>query len=162
MNRAFLLTGGNIGQPLTTLKNAMHAIEDQCGPILKHSSIYQTAAWGNEEQPDFLNQVIVIETKMAPAELLKTLLDIEQDLGRTRNKKYDPRIIDIDILFYNDLILTTENLEIPHPRLHLRKFVLVPLNEVESEFVHPVFNKKVSQLLVECQDVLNVKKFSTK
>ena len=162
MNKAFLLTGGNIGHPFITLEKAMQAIGRQCGPIIKHSSIYKTAAWGNEEQPDFLNQVLQVDTEMEPEQLLGTLLDIEQQLGRTRNKKYDPRTIDIDILFYNNLILKTEKLEIPHPRLHLRRFVLVPLNEVASGLVHPVFNKTISQLLDECPDVLNVKKFSGK
>jgi len=162
MNIAFLLTGGNMGNSFSTLQEAASAIEEKCGAIVQRSAIYQTAAWGNEDQPDFLNQVLKISTELGAHELLKILLDIEQMLGRTRHKKYDPRIIDIDILFFNDLVINTEDLQIPHPRLQLRRFVLVPLNEIASHLVHPVFHKNVKELLEDCPDVLNVKKFSGK
>ena len=162
MNKAYLLTGSNMGDRLSNLTTAIHAITKNCGEIITQSSIYQTAAWGNENQPDFLNQAILIDTRLKPLELLQVLLSIEKKIGRIRNKKNDPRTIDIDVLFYNDLILDTAELQVPHPRLHLRRFVLVPLNEVAPHLIHPVLHQPIQELLNKCPDKLNVKKFSSK
>lgn len=155
---AYLITGSNIGDRNLHLQNAIEQINLYCGKILRTSAIYETAAWGNENQDSFYNQVLEIETEMQPEALLSKILAIEKDLGRIRNKKYDPRIIDIDILFIDDLIIYNENLKVPHPHIAKRKFVLTPLNELIPEFVHPVLQKKIAVLLRECSDALNVQK----
>ncbi len=160
MNTAYILTGGNLDHPLRQLTNAAAAIAIECGSIVSSSNIYQTAAWGNKAQPDFLNQVLCINTDLNPFKLLRKLLAIEKKMGRTRNNQYDPRIIDLDILFYNDLIIDSPSLQLPHPRLHLRRFVLVPLAGIAPLIQHPVLHKPILQLLQECSDPLNVKKFS--
>ena len=160
MNIAYILTGGNMGKPLQQLTAAAATICSECGTIVSQSSIYQTAAWGNEDQPDFLNQVLCINTLLNPFKLMRKLLALEKKMGRTRNLQNDPRIIDLDILFYNDLIIDKPSLQLPHPRLHLRRFVLVPLAEIAPQLLHPVLHKPVQQLLHECADTLNVKKFS--
>lgn len=162
MNKVYLLTGGNIGDRLKNLTVARKSIANDCGEIINQSSIYQTAPWGNENQSDFLNQVLLLQTKLKPLELLQALLLIEKELGRVRNKKNDPRVIDLDILFYNDLIMNTPELQLPHPRLHLRRFVLTPLNEIAPDLIHPLFNKNINYLFNVCSDLLNVKKFSPK
>lgn len=159
MNEAYLLTGGNIGNRLDYLSKAKEAIRKRCGSILKQSSIYETAAWGMENQEAFLNQVLKIETDLAPEVLLKTILQIEEELGRKRQLKYGPRTVDIDILFFNDEIINQEGLKIPHPQMQNRRFVLVPLNEIACGKIHPVFQKPVSELLDECPDLLEVNKF---
>lgn len=151
-----------MGDRLSNLTTAIHAITKNCGGIITQSSIYQTVAWGNENQPDFLNQILFLKTKLKPLELLDTLLSIEQEIGRIRNKKNDPRTIDIDVLFYNDLVLDTAKLQVPHPLLHLRRFVLVPLNEIAPHLIHPILHQPIQELLNKCPDKLNVKKFSSK
>jgi 2-amino-4-hydroxy-6-hydroxymethyldihydropteridine diphosphokinase len=158
MNKAYLLTGGNEGDRFLHMQQARANIELICGQLLLVSSIYETAPWGKTDQPDFLNQVILIDTKFSPEELLKSILSIEENGGRKRTVKNAPRTIDIDILFYNDLILEKPGLTIPHPRIAIRRFVLEPLNEISPEFVHPVLGKTMQQLLLECKDELGVKK----
>jgi 2-amino-4-hydroxy-6-hydroxymethyldihydropteridine diphosphokinase len=160
MNEAYLLTGGNIGVRLDYLARAKEAIKKKCGDILQVSSIYETAAWGMENQEAFLNQVLEIETNLNPDELLQSILQIEEGLGRKRELKYGPRTIDIDILFFNDQVIDQEGLKIPHPQLQNRRFVLVPLNEIASNKIHPIFKKTISQLLAECPDPLTVNKFN--
>ena len=159
MNRAYLLIGGNMGNREMYLFAAREKIQDLCGEIVSKSSIYQTAAWGLEDQDAFLNQVVVLSTAFNPVELLQTILLIEESIGRKREVKYGPRIIDIDILFYNDVIIQTDDLTIPHPQMQNRRFVLEPLNEVGPNLVHPVFQKTVSELLKACPDNLPVQKF---
>jgi 2-amino-4-hydroxy-6-hydroxymethyldihydropteridine diphosphokinase len=158
MNKAYLLTGGNEGDRFLHMKQARANIEHICGQLLLISSLYETAAWGKTDQPDFLNQVLLVRTSLGPAELLKAILSIEERGGRKRTVKNAPRTIDIDILFYNNLILQEPGLSIPHPRIADRRFVLQPLDEISPEFIHPVLNKTVHQLLLECQDELGVKK----
>jgi 2-amino-4-hydroxy-6-hydroxymethyldihydropteridine diphosphokinase len=157
MAKVYLLTGGNVGDSLKTLQRANGLIEERVGQIIKSSSVYKTAAWGKTDQDDFLNQVLEIETFLSPEELMDKLLDIEMDLGRKRLEKYGPRIIDLDILFYDDLILDSERLTIPHPQIQFRRFVLQPLNELEPELIHPVIKKSIGVLLKECPDLLEVK-----
>src|SRR3954468_19048602 len=128
MNKAYLLTGGNEGDKYQNMQQARTNIEHICGHILQVSSLYETAPWGKTDQPDFLNQVLLIETQWNPQELLKTILQIEEKGGRIRKIKNAPRTIDIDILFYNHLVLEETGLTIPHPRIAERRFVLEPLN----------------------------------
>ena len=152
MNKAYLLIGGNLGDRLAYLTQSKVYIEKQCGKIVAQSSYYETEAWGMKEQPAFLNQVILIETPFLASELLSQLLSIEKQLGRERRVALGPRTIDLDILYFNEEIVNEENLTIPHPRMTERKFVLIPLNEIAPQIVHPVFHKTTQELLKECQD----------
>lgn len=157
MAKVYLLTGGNVGDSLKTLERANGLIQEKVGTIIKSSSVYKTAAWGKTDQDDFLNQVLQTNTTLSPIGLMDILLDIEMELGRKRLEKYGPRIIDLDILFYDDLIINSDRLTIPHPQIQNRRFVLEPLNELEPELVHPLLKKSISKLLEECQDLLEVK-----
>lgn len=159
MNHTYLLTGGNLGDRMENLEAAKTTIGQRVGEILKVSAVYETAAWGKEDQPDYLNQVLELQTGNTAPALLKALLEIENELGRVRMEKYDSRLIDIDILFFNDAIIQQPQLTIPHPRLHERRFVLEPLCEIAPGFVHPVFKQSMAQLLQACNDPLYVKKF---
>jgi len=159
MNNTYLLLGSNMGNSKKQLSKAMGLIEKQIGKITRCSGLYSTAAWGNTNQPDFLNQVIMVQTKLTAAQTMHTILGIEKQMGRLRNVKNAPRIIDIDILFFNKEIIEEEQLTIPHPQIQNRRFVLVPLNELSPNFKHPVLGKTIHRLFIHCPDKLNVKKF---
>lgn len=161
MNEAYLCLGGNIGDREKALKLALLKITEETGKIESKSAIYETEAWGVENQQSYLNQCIKISTCLNPEQLIKILLSIEKSLGRERkfDHTYEPRTLDIDILFYNDLITEQEHLVIPHPRLQLRKFVLIPLNEIATNYLHPVLNKTIFNMLKECEDTSEVKLF---
>lgn len=156
MVRAFVLLGSNEGERATYLENARLRISQLAGKLSAASSIYETAAWGKEDQASFLNQVVGIETSLSPGLLLETLLAIEDSLGRTRTEKWAPRTIDLDILFYGDQVVEEPGLVIPHPAIEQRRFTLVPLAEVAPVFIHPVLKKSMKELLVECNDPLEV------
>jgi 2-amino-4-hydroxy-6-hydroxymethyldihydropteridine diphosphokinase len=158
MNKAYLLTGGNEGDRFLHMKQARANIEHICGQLLKVSSIYETAAWGKTDQPDFLNQILLVGTKLGPEALLHAILSIEEQGGRKRTVKNAPRTIDIDILFYNSLVMVEPGLSIPHPRIADRRFVLEPFDEISPEFIHPILKKSIHRLLLECKDELGVKK----
>ena len=158
MNKTYLLTGGNEGDRILHMQQARTNIELICGRVLQISSLYETAPWGKTDQPDFLNQVLLVETKLSPSYLLKAILSIEESLGRKRTVKNAPRTIDIDILFYEDLVLNETGLVIPHPRIADRRFVLEPMDEISADFLHPFLKKTIHQLLQECTDELEVKK----
>ena len=158
MHIIYLLTGSNIGDSELNLLKASKFIHQQIGKVVAASHVYKTEPWGNKDQQVFLNQVLKIETQLEPKQLLKTILEIENQMGRDRKIKWEPRIIDIDILFYDDQIIDEENLQIPHPLLHERRFTLVPLNEIASSFIHPKLNKSISQLLKICADTGIVEK----
>jgi 2-amino-4-hydroxy-6-hydroxymethyldihydropteridine diphosphokinase len=160
MNQTYLLTGGNEGDRFLHMQQARANIELICGRFLQVSSLYETAAWGKTDQADFLNQVLLLETNLSPRQLLQAILSIEEKGGRIRTVKNAPRTIDIDILFYNDLVLDEPGLTIPHPRIPDRRFVLEPLNEISPDYLHPVLGKTMSQLLLECTDDLAVKKIA--
>jgi 2-amino-4-hydroxy-6-hydroxymethyldihydropteridine diphosphokinase len=158
MNKAYLLTGGNEGDRYLNMQQARTNIEHICGQLLQVSSLYETAPWGKTDQADFLNQVLLVETRLTPQELLKAIFSIEEKGGRIRTVKNAPRTLDIDILFYNRLILEEPGLSIPHPRIADRRFVLEPLNEISPGLMHPVLKKTIHQILLECKDELAVKK----
>ena len=160
MNQAFLLIGGNMGNRLANLKAAREAIQARVGTIAAASALYETAALGLQEQPPFLNQALQVQTFSKPHALLQALLQVEQSLGRIREKKYGPRLIDIDILLYGDLVLDTPDLTIPHPEIQNRRFALTCLADIAAGVVHPLFQKTILQLLHECADPLAVHKFS--
>ena len=156
MSIVYLLLGGNLGNRENNLSQALKLIEKDVGHVQKSSSIYETAPWGIEDQPLFLNQCLKITTTLSPELLLKTLKKIENKIGRKERDRWHAREIDIDILFYDDLIQADDLLTIPHPKLHERRFTLMPLQEIASDLIHPKSNKTISQLLDECKDLLEV------
>ena len=160
MNRAYLLIGGNLGNRKENLLQATTLINEQCGTVTKSSSIYETEAWGKTDQPSFLNQALEINTSLSARQLLRKILKIEKTMGRIRKEKLGPRIIDIDILLFENEIHELRFLKIPHPEMHNRRFALVPLAEINSGLQHPVLKKTVAQLLEECPDNLEVKKIT--
>jgi 2-amino-4-hydroxy-6-hydroxymethyldihydropteridine diphosphokinase len=159
MNKIYLLLGSNMGNSRQQLALAAKNISREVAPVLRKSKLYVTAAWGNTNQPDFLNQVIIVQTKLSAQQTIEIVLGIEKKMGRVRTKKNAPRIIDIDILFFNKEIIADKNLDVPHPEIENRRFVLTPLNELSPNFRHPVKNKNIHQLLNDCTDTLYVKKF---
>lgn len=158
MNKAYLLIGGNVGNRQQNLHQAVTAIEKTCGRVMLQSSVYETAAWGKTDQQAFLNQALLIETTFSAPDLLKGVLEVESRLGRVREERYGPRVIDIDIIFFNNDIIKLPALTIPHPEVQNRRFALTPLQEIAPGLVHPVFHKTIDQLLRECPDDLAVKK----
>ncbi len=160
MNKVFLLIGGNLGNREKNFGTAKKLIEQHCGVILNSSSIYETAAWGKTDQPSFLNQVLEIETELNAKQLIRSILKLERLMGRERKEKYGPRIIDIDILLFNDEQYDYSFLKIPHPEIQNRRFALIPLAEIAPDLRHPVLKKSILQLLKECRDELSVKKYT--
>lgn len=158
MINVFLLLGSNLGDRFFYLDEAIKKIEINIATVEKASSLYQTKAWGRANQPDYLNQVVLIKTDFSARQVLDQILAIELSLGRQRDLKWDSRTIDIDILFYGYEVITQPDLEVPHPRLHERRFTLEPLAEIAAGFMHPVFKKSVTQLKNELKDNLVVKK----
>ncbi len=160
MNKAYLLTGGNLGDREQNLATARFLINEQCGTIVTASSIYETAAWGKTDQPFFLNQALELDTPLNAKQLIRRILKIEKIMGRIRDEKYGPRLIDIDILLFNNEKHNYQFLKVPHPEMQNRRFALLPLTEIAPEVVHPVMNKTIATLLKECMDMLQVKKYS--
>lgn len=158
MATLYLLLGANLGDSKKQLAAAVQAIQEQIGTIVQQSSIYITESWGTEEkQPDYLNQVLAVQSEWSAQEVLQKTQRIEEKLGRVRHKKWEARVIDIDILFYEDAIIDLPNLKIPHPLFQERNFAMVPMNEIAPNYIHPVFNKNITELLRESSDDLAVK-----
>jgi 2-amino-4-hydroxy-6-hydroxymethyldihydropteridine diphosphokinase len=157
MNRCYLLIGGNQGNRTLQLETAVRLIKHRCGTLAQASHIYETAPWGKTDQAHFLNQVLELETSLTATDLLHEILSIEESMGRYREEKYGPRVIDIDILLFNHEIIDLLDLKVPHPALPVRRFALEPLNELAPHYYHPVEHKSIRQLLQECPDTLEVK-----
>ena len=161
MNISYLLIGGNEGDRVASLAAARTNIEAAAGSIRTFSSLYETEPWGKTDQPDFLNQALCVETPLDAPSLMQTLLGIEEKMGRKRAEKYGSRVIDIDILFFNDAIIRQPGLVIPHPEVQNRRFALAPLEEIAPDLIHPVLGVSVRELLHTCTDPLAVKKIIT-
>ena len=163
MTRSYILFGSNQGDKEALLEQACTLINNRCGMLVERSSAYITEPWGFEAEEWFLNELLVVETELEPDELMDALLEIEKELGRVRHPKqkaYTSRTIDLDILYYGNQILNTEKVTVPHPRLHLRKFALLPLCEVIPDFLHPKLNLSQEELLQNCPDTSTVQQLN--
>lgn len=161
MERCYLLFGSNMGDKDQLFADACVLINNRCGRVMEVSSAYESEPWGFEADEWFLNRVIAVDTELEPETVMQRLLEIEAELGRVRHPEqegYTSRPIDLDMLYFGERILHSEILTVPHPRLHLRRFALVPLCEIAPNLVHPVLQKTQSELLEECPDMLEVKK----
>lgn len=159
MTDVYLLLGSNEGDRILWLQQAIEQLSP-LGNITRQSAIYQTAAWGIEDQPAFLNMALCLQADLPPLILLKAINNIEHNLGRQRTLKWGQRTLDIDILFYGDEVIELAELKVPHPYLQERRFALVPLNEIAPDLIHPGFSKTVTQLLEECPDKLEVSRLA--
>ena len=158
VNDILLLLGGNLGNREKILGQAIKKVEATIGLITDMSSVYETAPWGFSAEKAFLNQVIRVESLLTPHEILNKILAIERELGRKRGANgYNSRIIDIDILLINGFTIHDQALDIPHPRLHLRNFTLVPMAEIAGGWVHPELGKNIKEIAENCKDTLPVK-----
>jgi 2-amino-4-hydroxy-6-hydroxymethyldihydropteridine diphosphokinase len=151
MSIVYIGIGSNLGNREANCRQAVELLEKKGILIKKKSSLYETEPWGIKDQPLFLNMAIEIETELIPGELLKVLQDIETEIGREKTLKWGPRIIDLDILFFDDIILNEDNLKIPHPFMHERDFVLKPLQEIAPDMKHPVLQLSISELLYDLE-----------
>lgn len=158
MVKVILSTGSNLGDRMNSLVSAAILIDKMIGKVIEYSPVVESEPWGFETDTNFYNQVLIVETELFPGEVLLKLLEIEKMLGRVREgATYSSRSIDIDILFYENLQIDADNLCIPHPRLHLRKFVLQPLTDLVPEFIHPVLKISIAELLYQLDDQRELK-----
>lgn len=158
MQNAYLLIGSNLGNKEEQLSTAVHYIQQECGQIVKQSAFYETAPWGYTDQPAFMNQALWIQTELSPEALMQSLLNIEARMGRIRTVKLGPRVIDLDILQIDQVVMETPALQIPHPAMTLRRFALAPLAEIAPELLHPIKQATASELLIACTDNSDVQK----
>ena len=153
MEKVYLCLGGNVGDTQQYLNQAISLISSRIGRVAAQSAVYQSEPWGFNAEQMFLNQAVMAETELKPEVVLESCLQFESELGRTRSGNgYEPRTIDIDIIFFGNQIIDTPDLKVPHPLMHQRNFVLQPLCEIAPNLVHPVFGKTMHQLLAECDD----------
>lgn len=156
MNDVFLLLGSNVGNRQSYMRQAIEEIDELIGRVIVQSQTYETAAWGKEEQPKFINIALRVYTSHDPKRLLRSIHTIEQKLDRIREEKWGPRSVDIDILLYNDQVILEDGLCIPHKLLHKRRFALTPLNDIAAKVIHPILNISIQKLLENCTDTLEV------
>lgn len=160
MVKVYFLLGGNLGDREKILADAIKRMQSSVGSWSNQSSLYETEPWGFEHEQNFLNQVLVLESDLSAMQILDECQLIEKELGRVRKKdQYSERTIDIDVLFYGEEIISSQRLTVPHPRIEERRFALIPLEEVVSDFIHPVAKKSIKELLEECPDKMEVKKY---
>jgi 2-amino-4-hydroxy-6-hydroxymethyldihydropteridine diphosphokinase len=160
MNSVFLQLGSNLGERSQLLIDATVLLSRRLGIIVEKSKIYESTPWRVDGQESYLNQVIEVSTKYSAEKVLKIVLEIETELGRVRVEKWGERLIDIDIIFFNDEIIETSDLCVPHKHMHERNFVLEPLNEIASTFIHPKYNKTVAELLKDTKDIERVEEYA--
>lgn len=160
MNKLFLQLGSNLGDREQLIKDAIKFINEKLGKVLSYSKIYESDPWRVDGQKNYLNQIIEAHSSLSAEDSLKVLKDIENELGRVRLEKWGERLIDIDIIFFNNDIIETSDLCVPHKHMHERNFVLIPLNEIAPQYVHPKYNKTVADLLEESKDTENVVKYA--
>ncbi len=158
-NIVYLLLGGNMGNREVLLSRAVNLIDQKIGPVIKTSALYETAAWGKQEQAAFLNQAVMATTPLSASATLTKIQEIEQELGRARIEKWGSRTIDIDIIFFNHEHIDQPGLCIPHPHMQDRNFVLVPLSEIAATYIHPLLQSDVATLQKQCRDTLAVNKY---
>lgn len=157
MQKVFILLGSNMGDSLQQLQTAINYMPTNNLRVVKYSNVYKTKAWGNTNQNDFLNAVVEVHTNLSPEQTLQTLLTIEEKMGRVRTEeKWQPRIIDLDILYYNQEIIDIPHLKIPHPYIAMRMFTLVPLCDIAPNFMHPVIHQSNLELKQLCKDEVAV------
>ena len=152
----YLLTGSNIGDRLAFLQKAEGEIAAKIGTIQAKSSYYESQAWGNTNQEDFWNQCLEVRTSLSAEQVLSGVLAIEKTMGRKREGEWQPREIDIDILFYGEKIIKTKDLVVPHPRFHERNFAIIPMMEVNGDYLHPVLELHIDEIFFDCKDPLEV------
>lgn len=162
MNTVYILLGANLGDPLAQLERAKTHIDLKIGRIIAVSSTYKSEAWGLEEQPVFYNKIVCVKTPFSAHECLYLCQEIETKLGRIRKEKWGARLIDLDILYYNNDIIETDSLQVPHPYLADRRFTLIPLVEIAADYKHPIVGKTNLELLQQTTDTLSVEKTSIK
>ena len=160
MNSVFLQLGSNLGERSQLLIDATVLLLERVGMIVEKSKVYESTPWRGDGQESYLNQVIELSTKYSAERVLKIVLEIETELGRVRAEKWGERLIDIDIIFFNDEIIETSDLCVPHKHMHERNFVLEPLNEIASTFIHPKYNKTVAELLKDSKDIERVDEYA--
>ena len=156
MNIVYIQLGSNIGDRMSFIEQSLDLIKKNIGEILDESKIYESSPWGVKNQSYFLNSIIKVSSILSAKECLKKSQEIEKIIGRIRKKKWGARQIDIDLLFFNNEIISTDNLIIPHPHITERKFVLVPLAEIDGNYIHPKLKKNIFALLIQCKDVEKV------
>ena len=160
VNIAYLLTGSNMGDRVEQLRKAVDWLRSDGMDVSRLSPLYETAAWGREDQPPFVNQALEVKTTLGPRQLLRHVLRIEKKMGRVREEKYGPRVIDIDILLFNKEIHRYPLLQLPHPELPNRRFALTPLADLAPAMIHPVTQQSIAEMLAQCADPLPVQELS--
>ena len=159
MNIVYLQLGSNLGDRVKFLSKARSGIEMRIGDITDRSKIYESSPWRVDSQSNYLNQVLKLNTQFGANNVLKRILQIENNLGRRRFEKWGDRLIDIDIIFYNNSIIETCGLSVPHKHMHERRFVLTPLMDIADDYIHPKYKMTVAELLTECHDSENVDEY---
>ncbi|MEC7863590.1 MAG: 2-amino-4-hydroxy-6-hydroxymethyldihydropteridine diphosphokinase [Bacteroidota bacterium] len=160
MNTVYLQLGSNLGEREQLLSDAVQEISEHIGKVNIRSQIYESRPWRVDGQDSYLNQILKVKTLLSAKDILVSVLKIENNLGRVRIEKWGERLIDIDIIFFNNEIIETPDLCIPHKHMHERNFVLTPLNEIVPDLIHPKYNKTVSELLKESKDMEKVVEYA--
>ena len=161
LHTAILLTGSNLGEREENLNRASRQLAEKVGDVLKYSCFYESEPWGNKDQPAFINQALMVSTSLSPELLLHSIHEIEKGMGRIRNQKWEARIIDIDIIFYDDIVMGVAGLTIPHPEFANRTFAILPVMEIAPDFIHPQRRLSIQEILNKSDDKGKVTKLKS-